>query len=86
VVFSVDDHGEGMSQEVQANLFNRFYQAERVVSGKTRGTGLGLAICKGIIESHGGRISVQSELGRGSKFSFSLPFSRDTLSENRKGA
>jgi signal transduction histidine kinase len=62
-----------MTRDVISNLFNRFYQAERVVSGKTRGTGLGLAICKGIIESHQGEIWAESEYGRGSKFSFSLP-------------
>jgi PAS domain S-box-containing protein len=74
VIFSVEDHGEGMSEEVRNNLFNRFYQAERVVSGKTRGTGLGLAICKGIVEAHGGTIWVESQVGQGSKFSFSIPF------------
>jgi PAS domain S-box-containing protein len=73
IVFSVEDQGEGMSQEILNNLFNRFYQAERVVSGKTRGTGLGLAICKGIVEAHRGKIWVESEEGKGSKFSFSIP-------------
>jgi PAS domain S-box-containing protein len=79
VVVEVEDRGEGMSEEVVANLFNRFYQAERVVSGKTRGTGLGLAICKGIIEAHGGKIWVESHLGQGTVFCFSLPLgSRDS--------
>jgi PAS domain S-box-containing protein len=73
VIFSIEDKGEGMSQETLNNLFNRFYQAQRVVSGKTRGTGLGLAICKGIVEAHGGKIWVESQLGKGSKFSFSIP-------------
>jgi PAS domain S-box-containing protein len=73
VVVSVQDKGEGMPQETIDYLFNRFYQAERVVSGKTRGTGLGLAICKGIVEAHGGQIRVESQVDRGSKFSFSLP-------------
>jgi signal transduction histidine kinase len=73
VIFSVEDHGEGMSEEVRNNLFNRFYQAERVVTGKTRGTGLGLAICKGIVEAHGGSIWVESQVGKGSKFNFSVP-------------
>jgi PAS domain S-box-containing protein len=73
LVFSVEDKGEGLSQKAVDNLFNRFYQAERVVSGKTRGTGLGLAICRGIVEAHGGKIWVESEKGKGSRFSFSLP-------------
>jgi PAS domain S-box-containing protein len=73
IIFSVEDKGEGMSKETLNNLFNRFYQAGRVVSGKVRGTGLGLAICKGIVEAHGGKIWVESELRKGSKFSFSIP-------------
>jgi PAS domain S-box-containing protein len=72
-IFSVEDQGEGISQEVVDNLFSRFFQAERVVSGKTKGTGLGLAICKGIVEAHGGKIWVESREGQGSKFSFSIP-------------
>jgi signal transduction histidine kinase len=73
VIFSVYDKGEGMSQETIGNLFNRFFQVERAASGKTRGTGLGLAICKGIVESHGGKIWVESKFGKGSKFIFSIP-------------
>jgi PAS domain S-box-containing protein len=70
---SVTDKGVGISSEGMKNLFNRFYQAESIVTGKTRGTGLGLSICKGIIEAHGGRIWAESIPGRGSIFSFSLP-------------
>jgi two-component system, OmpR family, sensor histidine kinase KdpD len=73
VILSVEDRGEGISQETISKLFNRFYQAEKVASGKTRGTGLGLAICKGIVEAHGGKIWAESQLRKGSKFSFSLP-------------
>jgi PAS domain S-box-containing protein len=73
VVFRVEDRGEGMTKEVISNLFNRFYQAERVVSGKTRGTGLGLAICKGIVEAHDGKIWAESEPGKGSSFGFNIP-------------
>jgi PAS domain S-box-containing protein len=73
VIISVQDQGIGMPPEVVEKLFDRFYQSYQVVSGKTRGTGLGLAICKGIIEAHGGKIWVESQLGKGSKFSFSIP-------------
>jgi PAS domain S-box-containing protein len=73
VIISVEDHGIGMSPEVVSNLFNRFYQAKEIVSGKTRGTGLGLSICKGIAEAHGGKIWVESQESKGSKFSFTIP-------------
>lgn len=73
VIISVTDQGKGISAEDQEKLFDRFFQAENVVSGKTQGTGLGLAICKGIVEAHGGQIQVESEVGKGSTFSFSLP-------------
>ena len=73
IVISVDDRGEGISENSIGKLFNRFYQAERVVSGKIRGTGLRLVICKGIIEAHGGKIWVESQMGKGSKLSFTIP-------------
>jgi PAS domain S-box-containing protein len=73
VIISVEDKGTGMPPEVVANLFNRFYQANQMFEGRTRGTGLGLTICKGIVEAHGGKIWVESQLGKGSKFSFSIP-------------
>jgi PAS domain S-box-containing protein len=73
VILSVKDSGVGMSSEVIGNLFNRFYQVQQTVSSKTKGIGLGLTICKGIVEAHGGKIWVESQLGEGSVFSFSLP-------------
>jgi signal transduction histidine kinase len=66
----------GMSEETISKLFNRFYQAEQGVSGKTKGTGLGLSICRGIVEAHGGAISVKSEPDKGSMFTFSLPIKK----------
>jgi PAS domain S-box-containing protein len=77
VIISVKDEGLGISPENIGKLFNRFFQVENVVSGKSSGTGLGLAICKGIVEAHGGKIWVESELGKGSKFSFSIPMTTD---------
>ena len=73
VIISVEDSGIGMTPEVVAKLFDKFYQAQAVVEGKTQGTGLGLTICKGIVEAHGGKIWVESQQGKGSKFSFSIP-------------
>jgi PAS domain S-box-containing protein len=73
IIISVADRGIGMMPEVISHLFDRFYQAKEVASGKTRGTGLGLSICKGIVEAHGGKIWVESEEGKGSRFSFSIP-------------
>ena len=73
IIISVTDRGEGIPSELVDRVFDRFYQTESIVTGRKRGTGLGLSICKGIIEYHGGRIWVESKLGEGSKFSFSLP-------------
>jgi PAS domain S-box-containing protein len=73
IVVSVTDSGIGISPEALSKLFDRFYQVDRVVRGKKGGTGLGLSISRGIIQSHGGKIWVESEVDKGSKFSFSLP-------------
>ena len=70
VVISVEDTGIGISPENQEKVFNTFFQ----VSSKYGGTGLGLTICKNIVEAHHGRMWVESEVGKGSKFSFTLPF------------
>lgn len=72
VVVSIQDHGPGISQEDQARLFQAWYQAAPMVR-PTAGMGLGLYVSRAIVESHGGRIWVESEEGRGSRFSFALP-------------
>ena len=73
VVVSVADTGTGIAPEDQARVFEQFAQAGDTLSETPRGTGLGLSICREIVEHHGGRIWLESELGRGSTFSFSLP-------------
>jgi len=73
-VVSVIDHGVGISVENQSKLFQKFGQLDSSSTRKAGGTGLGLIISKGIVEEHGGRIWVESEPGKGSTFSFWLPF------------
>jgi PAS domain S-box-containing protein len=70
VVFRVRDTGAGIVAADLPHVFDRFWQARR---GERRGAGLGLPIVKGIVEAHGGRISVESTPGRGSTFSFTVP-------------
>lgn len=73
VEISVEDTGIGIKEKYLEKIFEPFKQAEAVMTKKYQGTGLGLAICKDIIEMHGGKIWVESEWEKGSKFSFALP-------------
>nr|WP_281721081.1 ATP-binding protein [Nitrosomonas nitrosa] len=73
IVVSVADSGVGIKPEDQPKVFEKFKQVGDTLTDKPQGTGLGLPICKEIVEYHGGRIWVESESGRGSTFSFSLP-------------
>jgi PAS domain S-box-containing protein len=70
---SVRDSGCGIPPDELDRVFDRFYQVEKVVTRKSGGTGLGLAIVKNIVEAHGGRIWIDSELGKGTEVSFTLP-------------
>ena len=69
----VIDTGEGIASEDLPHVFDRFYRAEKSRSADYGGAGLGLAIARSIVEAHGGRIWVESQLGRGTRFSFTLP-------------
>ena len=73
VIVSVTDAGQGIPLREQERIFERFQQLDNSASRRAPGTGLGLYICRAIVEAHGGRIWVQSELGVGSTFFFSLP-------------
>lgn len=80
--FEVADSGIGISAEQQEKLFRAFEQAESGISRQYGGTGLGLVISKRIVELMGGDIKVESELGKGSKFSFSVKVRRGSKSPN----
>jgi signal transduction histidine kinase len=73
VEVSVSDTGEGIPAEDLPHVFERFYRVDKSRARATGGSGLGLTIAKRLIEAHGGTIVVQSKLGEGSRFSFTLP-------------
>ena len=75
VLIQVSDTGPGIPPDDMEHLFDNFWQAG---NGDRRGVGLGLAIAKGAVEAHGGQIWVESQVGAGSTFSFSLPRVRET--------
>jgi signal transduction histidine kinase len=75
VEISVSDTGIGISPEDQAKIFEEFRQVGTDYAHKTEGTGLGLTLAKKFVELHGGKIWVESEVGKGSTFSFTLPIS-----------
>ena len=74
---AVRDHGEGIAPRDLSRLFKKFSQVDSSSTRKAGGTGLGLVICKGIVEAHGGTIGVDSHLGEGSTFTFTLPLCVD---------
>ncbi len=73
ILVSVSDEGEGIPEEHLEKVFDRFHRLEPGVAHRRGGTGLGLAICKEIVEGHDGTIRVESEVGKGSRFHFTLP-------------
>ena len=67
----IKDHGKGIGEEDLGRIFDRFYRAD--ASRSSEGTGLGLSIAKAIAETHSGKITVKSEVGKGSRFALTLP-------------
>jgi two-component system NtrC family sensor kinase len=79
VAISFSDTGVGMSADELGHLFQEFWQSERPTDEASRGTGLGLALTKKLVELHGGRVTVTSELGVGSTFTVRLPLRKSAL-------
>lgn len=75
ILFSVTDEGIGIPEDSFGKIFSMFYRGD--VGGKhSEGTGLGLAVCKSVLDAHKGEIWVESEVGKGSRFTFSIPLKR----------
>jgi len=72
VRITVKDSGVGIAAEHLPRIFERFYRVDRERSREAGGTGLGLAIVKHIVEAHGSKVEIESEVGKGTTFSFSL--------------
>jgi signal transduction histidine kinase len=73
LIWRVRDNGVGIPKEDQEHIFDRFYRVDKARSRETGGTGLGLSIVRQMVTLHGGQISVESEPGRGSCFTVTLP-------------
>ncbi|HHN93215.1 MAG TPA: sensor histidine kinase, partial [Anaerolineae bacterium] len=73
VVLEVEDTGIGIPADKLERIFDRFYQVDGSMSRRYGGTGLGLSLVKEIVEAHGGRVIVESTVGRGSTFRVTLP-------------
>ncbi len=81
-LIAVEDRGVGIPQREQANIFEKFYRVEKGLVHEVKGSGLGLALVKHIVDAHGGRITVDSRPGEGSRFAIFLPIG-DTAAGRR---
>ncbi len=80
----IEDTGIGIPAEQQQNIFDRFYQVESSYARRYQGTGIGLALVKELIELHRGTISVESEEGKGARFTIELPIAREAYSNDER--
>ena len=84
ILISIIDTGIGVSKDEIKKIFNKFYQSYTGDDRKNEGTGLGLFICKEIIQKHGGEIWAESQLGKGSKFMFKIPYIHQMVLDLKK--
>jgi two-component system, OmpR family, phosphate regulon sensor histidine kinase PhoR len=84
--FAVQDSGAGIAPEHLPRLTERFYRVDRSRSRESGGTGLGLSIVKHVVQRHGGELRITSELGKGSRFAFTLPANRVLMAEIKLAA
>ena len=77
VDIEVEDHGVGIAKRDRKRVFDRFYRVDNLLTRQTEGSGLGLSISRRIVEAHGGKLTVRSELGKGSTFTIHLPAAKE---------
>jgi signal transduction histidine kinase len=82
ILVSVRDQGIGIALEHLDHVFDRFYRVDGTLARQTGGSGLGLAICRGLVEAHGGKIWVESQLSKGSTFFFTIPLTPPEIIAN----
>lgn len=84
VLLDVEDDGPGMTEDQAQRVFERFYRADAARNRASGGTGLGLAIVAGLVQAHGGTVSVRTAPGQGADFQVRLPLSPDALGGNEE--
>jgi two-component system, sensor histidine kinase and response regulator len=82
VIMEVSDQGPGIAFSELEKVFDKFYRLDTEANRKSPGTGLGLPICRALVNLHGGKIWVESDIGKGCRFLFTLPLNRDKIAES----
>ena len=82
IIFFVKDNGPGVPAEHHKNIFDKYFQLDKKSEGRVHTTGLGLTFCKMAVDAHGGKIWVESESQKGSRFCFTLPTEKTTLKKD----